>query len=114
MKKKSVLIVAAVLTFVLAASMLIACGKAKPSIVGEWEYENADGVRGGYAYKFNEDGTGTYSFVGESKDFTYENDDKTITINMEGYDTQKIDYTLDGDKLILHPSADQEVIYYKK
>ena len=57
------------------------CGK-KSDLVGDWNYYDGKESRNDIRYSFNKNKTGKYVFFGDIKDFTYEFDDKYITIKL--------------------------------
>ena len=81
------------------------------AIVGRWEYESSDSMY----YQFNEDGTGTYYFIGSAMKFTYEDGGYTVSIQFENdtYPTT-LKYTIDGNKLNIEDSFGDMVTYIKK
>ena len=94
---------------------LTACGKieskTKDPIVGKWVYESMDSIY----YVFKDDGTGTYTFGGGTKKFTYKIDGDKISILYDG-DTTSFDttFSIDGNKLNVKDSFGSDTIYKKK
>ena len=84
---------------------------AEPTIVGKWVYESADNMY----YTFNEDGTGSYFFVGGEMKFTYEDDGDAVTIKYENSTEPSIyKYTIEKDVLSIEDSFGEIVKYVKK
>ena len=92
---------------------LTGCGKKekKDPIVGKWVYESMDSIY----YKFNEDGTGSYTFGGATKKFTYKIDGNKISILYDG-DNVSFDTTFEiKDKTLnVKDSFGSDTIYKKK
>ena len=106
---KRVLVITLTLVSVLS---LVGCGKKeeKNPLVGKWEYSSS------IAYVFNNDNTCSYEFYGQSRTCTYEmKDENKLSILYDG-DTDPFEttYTIDGKKLIIKDSFDNDVIYTKK
>lgn len=97
----------------IACIALTGCGKKskKDPIVGKWTYESMDSVY----YVFKEDGTGSYTFAGATKKFTYKIDKNKISILYDG-DTASFDttFSIDGNKLNVKDSFGSDTIYKKK
>ena len=82
-----------------------------PAIVGTWEYETSSDMY----YTFNEDGTGSYGFVGSETVFTYEDDGKALTIQYENATEPNVfEYKIDGKKLLIQDSFGEFITYIKK
>lgn len=102
--KKTVKILAAVLTLVLLVS-LAACGgsgsggsDSASALIGTWESNEAPGT----FYEFKADGTGTLKGEGYSMEFTYVDKSTSIDFTYEGSSTvQNNDYTVNGSTLTL-------------
>ena len=114
-------ILALLLSFVLFAVPLAACGgspaPSEPSdpaadvlitsdIVGEWDEQ-----AGSWRYAFNEDGTGWRHDGNNNWEFTYEITETNLVLHLgsggsgdasAAIEPQNIEYTLDGDELHLH------------
>lgn len=97
----------------IACIALTGCGKKekKDPIVGKWEYESMSSIY----YVFKEDGTGSYTFGGATKKFTYKIDGDKLSILYDG-DTDSFDttYKIDGNKLIIKDSFNEDVTYTRK
>ena len=97
----------------IACITLTGCGKKekKDPIVGKWEYESMSSIY----YVFKEDGTGSYTFGGATKKFTYKIDGNKISILYDG-DTNSFDTTFEiNDKdLNVKDSFGNDTIYKKK
>ena len=79
-----------------------------PTIIGSWEH-------GSYIYTFNKDKTGNYEAYGNKMEFTYEDDGKKVTILYTGNTTpSSYEYHIEGKKLIIKDSFDNDVEYIKK
>ncbi len=80
-------------------------------IVGKWEYEDSSDMY----YTFNEDGTGSYYFVGGEMKFTYEDDGKALTLHYEtATEPSTYKYTIKDDVLSIEDSFGDYVTYIKK
>lgn len=90
---------------------LAGCGKKKDPIVGKWTYESMDSIY----YVFKEDGTGSYTFGGATKKFTYKIDGNKLSIKYEDT-TASFDTTFEikDDKLNVKDSFGSDTIYNKK
>ena len=102
-----------VIALVLAATILTACGKKeetkKSLIIGSWKHTS------GYVYTFNEDMTGSYSYGDSKMEFTYEDDGKKVTILYTGNTAaSSYKYKVEGKKLTIKDSFDNDVIYIKQ
>lgn len=108
-------LISIVLALILIVSVLLltGCGKDatkedKNSLIGSWEHS-------GYVYTFNEDKTGSYKAFGSEMNFTYEDDGSTVTILYKGNTVPgTYEYKIDGKKLIIKDSFDNDVVYEKK
>ena len=84
---------------------------AEPTLVGKWVYEDSDDMY----YTFNEDGTGSYFFIGGEMKFTYEDDGEAVTLNYETATEPSVyKYALEGNKLLIEDSFGETVTYIKK
>ena len=101
---KRVLYVVAIL---FVSIFLVGCGKKeeKITLVGSWDYS------GLYTYVFNADGTGSYA----GSNFTYTTDGDKLSITYEGNTVPfETTYKIDGNKLIIKDSFDNDVTYTRK
>lgn len=101
-----------VLTFslVLFAGLfsLTGCGKKENTIVGKWAH-------GSYVYTFNEDKTCSYDASGTKMECTYEVDGDNLSILYKGNTAPfKTTYKIDGNKLNIKDSFDNDTIYERK
>lgn len=79
----------------------------KNTIVGSWKYDGAD-----YTYTFNEDGTGDYNAAGTIMEFTYETEDKKISILFNGNTAPfESEFSIDGDTLNIIDSFGKDTLY---
>lgn len=79
----------------------------KNTIVGSWKYDGAD-----YTYTFNEDGTGDYNAAGTIMEFTYETEDKKISILFSGNTAPfESEFSIDGDTLNIIDSFGKDTLY---
>lgn len=110
MKKNLLFIVAfcAIITL-----FLTGCGKK--GLIGDWAYFNGSSTNSSMYYTFKDEKSGSYNFGGGSRNFTYEDDGKTLTILYDG-DTlsSTFEYKLDGDTLTIKDSFGSDVIYKRK
>ena len=106
--KKTLLTLTTLLVLVAGLFILTGCEKksSKP-IVGSWKYGTTDS----FVYTFNEDGTGSYA----GKSFKYEDKGDKLSIIYDG-DTAGADYgyRIEGNKLIIKDSFDNDVEYTRK
>ena len=80
------------------------------SLVGSWEYAD-----GGFTYTFNANGTGTYDAYGSVMNFTYTDNGASIEFTYEDVAAPTVlEYTIDGDTLIMKDSFGSDVTYIKK
>lgn len=95
--------------------MFSGCGKETKPIVGTWNYYDGKNTNSNIYYTFKEDMTGSYTFSGASRNFTYKDDGKTVTIKYEK-DTNagKYDYKIDKGILTIKDSFGSDVKYKKK
>lgn len=97
-----------VLVIMIGITVLAGCGKVKNKLVGSWDHE-------GYVYTFKSDKTGNYSLYGGKMDFTYEDDGEKVSITFEGNTSSMVlPYKIEGKKLIITDSFNNEVIYTRK
>ena len=90
--------------------VLVGCNKAKGknTIVGKW-------ALGSFVYTFNEDGTCTYDVSGKLMKCTYKTDGDKISIIYEGNTAPfETTYSIDGNKLNVKDSFDNDTIYTRK
>ena len=104
-KLKNILII---FVFLITIFTVVGCGKQKDPIIGSWELD-------GFVYTFYEDNTGEYELFGETMKFTYEIDDKQVSLLFEGYNSPIVcDYRIEDDTLIIIDSFGSEVKYKKQ
>lgn len=104
------------LLVVVSIIFLAGCGKDTNTttktktapIVGSWEH-------GSYVYTFNSDGTGNYAYGDTKMEFTYEDTGSEVEILYTGNTVAgKYSYKIEGKKLIIKDSFDNDVEYTKK
>lgn len=99
----------------LAVAFLILTGCGKKGIEGVWNYYSSSQERTDIYYTFKNDKTGSYTFYGEEKKFTYLDDGKKVTINYEGSTIpNEFEYTIDKDILTIKDSFGSDVTYKRK
>ena len=103
-----------VLVLLLGVFAFTACGKKSdkkddtPAIVGSWDHD-------GYVYTFNKDKTGSYEAYGNVMKFTYEDNGKSVKILYDGNtNASEYKYKIEGKKLIIKDSFDNDVEYTRK
>ena len=97
-----------VIFIVLSLFVLTACGKK--GLVGSWIYKT-----GSYVYVFNDDGTGSYEYGSNVRNFTYTTDGNKITILYSGNTIPfETTYEIKDDELIIKDSYDNDTIYVRK
>lgn len=90
--KKFIAIVSIVLAAMMMVTVFAACGESKDAVAGTWK--QTDEVNGNWTWTF--DGSGKCSLDGETTGFksdgTYTIDEskKTLTVNLEGWDDEKV------------------------
>lgn len=94
--------------------LLVGCGKKEPDapqgLAGTWEYSS-----GGYAYTFNADGTGAYTYSGTEMPFTYTDDGAKVSILFNGNSApNEFAYTISGNTLSIEDSFGELVEYTRK
>lgn len=98
------------LLVIVSVFFLVGCEKknSKP-LVGSWKHTS------GYTYTFNEDGTGDYSYGNTKMEFTYEDKGEEVEILYKGNTmANTFKYRIEGKKLIIKDSFDNDVEYTKK
>lgn len=104
------------LLVIVSAIFLVGCNKDTNTttkvktapIVGSWTH-------GSYTYTFNSDGTGDYSYGDTKMEFTYEDNGEQVEILYTGNTVAgKYKYRIEGKKLIIKDSFDNDVEYTKK
>lgn len=113
--KRILMLVLIVLSVSLMLVGFTACSNdkeaAEPTIIGKWVYESSDDMY----YTFNEDGTGSYFFIGGELKFTYEDSGEAVTIHYEtATEPSVFKYTIEGDTLKIEDSFGDMVTYIKK
>lgn len=99
------------LLVIVSVFFLVGCEKkeAKPSLVGSWQHKS------GYTYTFKEDGTGNYAFSNTKMEFTYKDKGEEVEILYKGNTmANTFKYRIEGKKLIIKDSFDNDVEYTKK
>ena len=112
--KKNIKIFLLIFVLLLGFIILTGCGKKdtkkeeKPTIIGSWAH-------GSYVYTFNKDKTGNYEAYGNKMEFTYTDDGKKVKILYTGNTmASEYAYRIEGKKLIIKDSFDNDVEYIKK
>ena len=99
------------LLVIVSVFFLVGCEKkeSKPSLVGSWKHTS------GYTYTFKEDGTGDYSYGSTKMEFTYKDKGEEVEILYKGNTmANTFKYRIEGKKLIIKDSFDNDVEYTKK
>ncbi|MBQ4527630.1 MAG: hypothetical protein II998_06130 [Clostridia bacterium] len=121
MKRKIMKLTGLILCLTLAMFAFAACSndskkadgssEKKNPIVGTWGFE----TNSEWEYKFNADGTGSYTFGGEPMTFTYEDDGKEIRLKYDHADNVNVyKYTIDGDTLNIEDDFGEVTVFKKK
>lgn len=96
--------------------ILVGCDKKeKNELVGSWKNDTTvEGYE--FIYTFNEDGTGNYNAAGNVMNFTYKTDGNKISFDYtdEGMVTFDTTYSIDGNKLNVKDSNNDDTIYIKQ
>ena len=109
---KKIISIVCIVMIALSSLVFTGCGKESNSVVGEWVYKLGDSE---YIFKFNEDGTGSYTAWGNEAKFTYEDDGENISILYDGTTSaNKYSYKVDRKKLTFTDSYGINVEYTKK
>ena len=108
--KKLTVLAALSLVLVLAT----ACGNSK-SIVGTWNYYNESTTSNDIYYTFEKGNTGSYTYSGNSRAFTYEDRGNKVVITYNG-DTMssEYDYSIENGILNIKDSFGNNVTYKRK
>lgn len=98
------------LLVIVSVFFLVGCDKKdSKSIVGSWEHKS------GYTYTFKDDGTGNYSYGNTKMEFTYKDSGEEVEILYKGNTVANtFKYKIEGKKLIIKDSFDNDVEYTKK
>lgn len=111
-KKLGVLIFATFLVVIMTG-----CGKSSKGLEGTWNYydESSKQARTDIYYKFNGDNTGSYTFYGDEKKFTYEDKGNKVKISYENTTVpNEFEYSIEDDMLIIKDSFGSDVKYQRK
>ncbi len=98
--KKAITMVVSVL---LIALMLVACGSAEKKLIGAWTIEE-DGIT--LTYNFEKDGKGNIDLGGMKMDFEWKVDGKKLSIDMAG-DTIEGEFKISGDTLTIDANGEK-------
>ena len=97
----------------LILGLLVGCGKK--GLEGTWNYYSSGQERTDIYYTFKSDKTGSYTFYGEERKFTYEDDHKKVTINYENATVpNEFEYKIEDDILTIKDSFGSDVTYKRK
>ncbi len=89
--------------------LLFGCNSSN-SIVGKWVYNNDNTY-----YTFNKDNSGSYTYLGETKSFIYEDRGNKVLIRYEGNtSTNEFDYTIENNTLTIKDSFGNDIQYKRK
>ena len=125
MKRKMTGIIVLILSIMMTALCLVACGDSKSTgsdtgttqadtkapLIGYWESNEAEGV----IYTFNEDGTGTLVGEGYEMSLTYTVKDDTISFTYNGgSEVQTFNYTIEKNVLSIIDPEGSTLTYTKK
>ena len=89
---------------------LSACGNSN-SIVGTWVYQNDSNTY----YTFEKGGNGSYTYAGETKNFSYEDRGTKIVITFEGNtSSSEFDYSISNGELNIKDSFGNSTVYKRK
>lgn len=101
-----------ILLFVLIITT--ACGKSN-SIIGKWEYYKDGNISSDIYYTFEKGGNGSYTYAGNTMNFTYEDRGTKIIINYETNNSKnEFDYSINEGILTIKDSFGSNVTYKRK
>lgn len=92
------------------------CGNSD-SIVGKWEYytEATKTSSSDIYYTFNKDGSGSYTFYGDEKKFTYEDKGTKVTLEYENTTIpNEYEYEIKDNILTIKDDLGSDVKYKRK
>ena len=109
--KKTLLAIGVIAVLALSLFVLTGCGAEEKGLIGSWKYTSGSSE---YIYTFNEDGTGSYSYFGTERPFTYEDNETSVTITYDGDTTGgTYEYEIEGNTLKIKDSFGSTVEYSK-
>ena len=90
--------------------------KRSSKLVGTWRCDyDLNGATLVAIYKFNKNGSGTYSLAGEKLKFTYKDSGKVVTIRFKDASADmKLKYKIKGQKFIYKDITGQKVVFIKQ
>ena len=91
-------------------------GNRESKLIGTWKCDyDIDGATLVAIYKFNKDGTGSYSLAGEKLDFKYKDNGKVVKIRFANADSDlKLKYKIKGNKFIFKDITGQKVVFIRQ
>ena len=107
--------VLALATFLIV--IMTGCGKSDKGIVGQWNYYDSTNkkAKSDIYYTFNDDKTGSYTFYGDTKKFTYEDKGSKVIISYENATVpNEFEYSIKDDVLTIKDSFGSDVTYKRK
>ena len=103
--------------FIVLLSVVVfisACGNSN-SIVGTWNYYTGSNTSNDIYYTFDKGTTGSYTYSGNTRKFTYEDRGNKVMIKYDG-DTasSEFDYSISDGILTIKDSFGNDVTYKRK
>lgn len=104
-----------ILLGIILVSSLLLTGCGSNSIVGTWNYYKEGNTSSDIYYTFNKGNTGSYTYAGNSRMFTYEDRGTKIVITYEGDSgSSEYDYSINKGILTIKDSMGSDVTYKRK
>ena len=102
----------AVLLFIVV--VISACGKSN-SIIGTWNFYKDGNLSTDIYYTFDKGTTGSYTYAGNTRKFTYEDRGTKVLIKYDGdTNSSEYDYSIKDGILTIKDSFGSEVTYKRK
>ena len=106
--------VSLIAVLVFAVVFMSACGNSN-SIVGTWNYYKDGNTSTDIYYTFEKGNTGSYTYAGNTKKFTYEDRGTKVIIKYEGTtNSNEFDYSISDGILTIKDSFGSDVTYKRK
>lgn len=99
------------ISIVIISLIITGCGNSN-SIKGTWNYYNDGSTSNDTYYIFNNDSTGSYTYAGNTKNFTYEDRGTKVIITFEGNTaSNEFDYSINDGILTIQDSTGSNLNY---